>query len=117
MDEALSRRPKRLSSSQMRIVTAHPRPLQCIENARQEQSAALRRYARGRFGHAPVVSANDDATHALPAITIPANRYTTKMPVGLEIVGHTGDDRSLLSCAQRIEDLTDVTTTKEHDHD
>ena len=53
----------------------------------------------------------------LPAITIPTNRYTTKMPVGLEIVGHTGDDRSLLSCAQRIEDLTDVTTTKEHDHD
>lgn len=53
----------------------------------------------------------------MPAITIPANRNTTKMPVGLEIVGHPGNDRSLLSCAQRIEDLTDVTATKERDHD
>ena len=53
----------------------------------------------------------------LPAITIPANRNTTRMPVGLEIVGHAGNDRSLLSCAERIEALTDATATKENDYD
>lgn len=53
----------------------------------------------------------------LPAITIPANRNTTRMPVGLEIVGHAGNDRSLLSWAERIEALTDATATKENDYD
>ena len=53
----------------------------------------------------------------LPAITIPVGRDTAKMPVGLEIVGRAGSDRSLLSCAERIETLTDNPTPEEDCHE
>ena len=42
----------------------------------------------------------------LPAITIPTDRGTKQMPVGLELVGRSGDDRILLDFAEQIEGLT-----------
>lgn len=53
----------------------------------------------------------------LPAITIPADGNKTSMPVGLELVGHAGRDRSLLSYAERIEALADPSATKEKNHE